>query len=132
MYVPFLLLSYLIGQNLTPKDAIHVLIPVMSSLRLVCKPLIDFLLVAATYNTNNGLPITLQDDRELGVEPPLRLFEVTNLTPNYYSHSTVDTASRNWYSYRTHSNPLHYGSSNIQDEICTCRRQESKTDQSRR
>ena len=76
MYIPFPLLPYVIGQNLTPKVAIHILIPVMSSLGLKCKPLINFLLVAATYTTGNGLhlaapPITIQDNEELGVEPLL-------------------------------------------------------------
>ena len=78
MYILFVLIPYVIGQNLTPKTAIQVLKSVMSSLGLKCKPLIDFLLVAATYTTGNRLPATIQDDTELGVEPPLRLFKVIN------------------------------------------------------
>ena len=78
MYIPFALLPYVIGQNLTPRAAIFILIPVKSSLGLKCKPLIDFLLVAATYTNGNGLSTTIRDDTKLGVESPLRLFEVIN------------------------------------------------------
>ena len=72
MYIPFPLLSYVIGQNLTPKAAIHILVPVMSSLGIECPPLIDFLLASATFNTGNDTnPVTLQDETDLGLDPPL-------------------------------------------------------------
>ena len=79
MYIPFTLLSYLIGKKLTPKAAIHILVPVMSSLGIECPPLIDFLLASATFTTGNDTnPVTLQDDTDLGLDPPLRLFSVIN------------------------------------------------------
>ena len=34
--------------------------------------------MAATFTTDNGVPVTLPDDTELGIDPPLRLFKFIN------------------------------------------------------
>ena len=78
MCIPYLLLPYVIGQNLTIKAAIHILVPVMSSLGFECWPLLDFLLAAATFTTGNDILVTLLEDIDLGLESPLCLFDVIN------------------------------------------------------
>ena len=77
---------WLMGHNLTPKATIPILIPVMSSLGLRCKSLINFFLVAATFTNNIGLPVAIQDNEELGVEPPLCLLELEVIN---HCHQTI-------------------------------------------
>ena len=50
MFVPFPLLSYLLPEELTAKKAIQILVPIIedSGMEAVCKPLLDWLMVAST------------------------------------------------------------------------------------
>ena len=59
MYIPFPLLPHVIGQNLRPKDVVYILVPVMNSLGLECRPLLYYLLAAATFTTGNDIPFPL-------------------------------------------------------------------------
>lgn len=43
----------------------------MSSRGLKCKRFTDFLSIATTFTTNNNVPASVQDDRELGGKPTL-------------------------------------------------------------
>ena len=56
MFILFSLIPHVIGQNLTPKSVIHILVPAMNALGLKLPPLIDFLLVAYTKTANNNIP----------------------------------------------------------------------------
>ena len=62
MFIPFPLIPYVIGLNLSAKDALNVLLPVMRNLALEesCANLIDFLVVATTHSTADGAPVTEQ------------------------------------------------------------------------
>ena len=59
MFLPFALIPYVMGQNLTSKSAICILVPVMNSLGLELPQLTDFLLVACTKTTDNNPPVTV-------------------------------------------------------------------------
>ena len=51
----------------------------MLSLGYKCQPLFDFIPTSATFTTgNNTNPVTLKDDTDFGLDPPLRLFDVIN------------------------------------------------------
>ena len=79
MYLPFALILLVMGQNLTPKTAACVLVPVMSSLGLVCPQLINFLLAVCTKtSTNNNSPVMVQDTNKMGLEHGMWLFWVFN------------------------------------------------------
>ena len=67
MYLPFALVSQVIGRNLTPRQAVQVLVPLMDALELVLPQLTQFLLAACTKTTNNHAPVTVQDSTEVGL-----------------------------------------------------------------
>ena len=63
MLIPFPLVQYVIGRNLSPKEALTTLVPVVRSLdlELACAPLFDFLLVASTGTADAPFkPLTVQ------------------------------------------------------------------------
>ena len=67
MYLPFALVPHVIGQNLTPRAAVQVLVPLMDALELVLPQLTQFLLAACTKTTDNNAPVTVQDSTEVGL-----------------------------------------------------------------
>ena len=80
MFIPFALILHVMGQNLTPKSAIRILVPMMAALGLELPTLMDFLLAACTKTTDNNPPVTVQDKSEVGVEHNLqRIFKVRKL-----------------------------------------------------
>ena len=62
MYIPSPLLPYVMGQSLSPKEALHILHPVIISLDLVteCAPLLTFLIAATTKTADGNKPVTVQ------------------------------------------------------------------------
>ena len=62
MFIPFPFIPYVIGCNLTAREALNVLVPVIRNFALeeVCSQLIDFLVVASTHSMNDGPPATEQ------------------------------------------------------------------------
>ena len=68
MFIPFALIPHVMGQILTLKSVICILVSVMTALGLELPPLMDFLLVACTKTTNNNPPVTItvQDKSEVG------------------------------------------------------------------
>ena len=69
-----------------PKQAIHILIPVIASLslELKCGPLLRFILVAATKTNSDSSPATSLNNTDLGVSSLLRLFDINN-----YCHQSI-------------------------------------------
>ena len=62
MYIPAVLLPFVLGRDLTPKRALLLLHPIIVSLDLLleCQPLLDFLIAATTSGKGNEPPITVQ------------------------------------------------------------------------
>jgi hypothetical protein len=69
MYIPFCLVEYVIDQDLTAREAFEILWPVIvqKNLRNVCKPLVKFLMVAATKPGPRSNPRTVNDQLGLGI-----------------------------------------------------------------
>ena len=67
MFLPFALVPYVIGQILTPKAAVQVLVRVMTALGLELPQLTRFLLAACTKTADNHPPVTVQDETEVGL-----------------------------------------------------------------
>jgi ABC-type transporter Mla MlaB component len=65
MYIPYELVHYMLGKNLSPRQAFMVLFPVMEAAGLltVCKPLVDFLRVAGTLPTGGTTPPLVAHDK---------------------------------------------------------------------
>ena len=66
-------------EELTPKQAIHTLVPVITGSGLTkvwSTP--RFFFVAVIKTTRDAAPATVQDDTDLGVSPPLSFFNVNN------------------------------------------------------
>ena len=80
MFLLFALIPHMMGQNVTPKFVIRILVPVMNALGLELPQLTDFLLAACTKTTNdNNPPVTVEDKSEVGVEHNLQpIFKVNN------------------------------------------------------
>jgi len=79
MFLPFTLISQVMEQNLTPKSAIRILVLVIITLGLKLPQLTNFLLAACTKTADNNLPVTVQDNSEVGVEHNLqRIFKFSS------------------------------------------------------
>ena len=77
IFIPFALIPHVMGQNLTPKATVRILVPVLVALGLDLPTLTDFLLAACTKTNDNNQPITVQDKSEVGVEHNLHhIFKV--------------------------------------------------------
>jgi hypothetical protein len=64
MFVPFELVSYLLGKDLTAREAFLLVYPILedNDLLEVCRPFVEFLQVSSTQPTTiNPRPLTLQD-----------------------------------------------------------------------
>ena len=84
MFIPLNLIPHVMGQNLTPKSAIRILVPVMVALGLKLPTLMDFLLAACTKTADNNPSVTLQDKSEVGMEHNLqRIFKVGKSRKKY-------------------------------------------------
>mmetsp|Transcript_31582 Transcript_31582/g.35346 ORF Transcript_31582/g.35346 Transcript_31582/m.35346 type:complete len:444 (+) Transcript_31582:725-2056(+) len=67
MFLPFALVPYVIGQTLTPRAAVQVLVPVIAALNLELPQLTHFLLAVCTKTEDNHPPVTIQDKTEVGL-----------------------------------------------------------------
>ena len=78
-FLHFALIPFVMGQNLTPKATVRILVPVISLLGLELPQLINFLLATCTKTVDNHPPVTVHDKSEVGFEHQLqRLFKVDN------------------------------------------------------
>jgi len=77
MYIPYPLVPYVIGKELTPREALTTLVPIIRELELEphVAPLMDFLLAASTA-TDDGIPITVVET--MGAPPDLNGAKVAN------------------------------------------------------
>jgi hypothetical protein len=69
MFIPYCLVEYVIDQDLSARDAFEILWPVIvqKNLREICKPLVNFLMVAATKPGIRSSPRTVNDQLGLGI-----------------------------------------------------------------
>ena len=78
MFIPYELVHYVLGKNLSPRQAFMILMPIMetSGLLTVCKSLVDFLRVAGTLPAGGTAPLVAHDKagRAIIAEIGLMLF----------------------------------------------------------
>ena len=90
IFLPFALVPHVIGQNLTPREAVQVLVPVMAALNLKLSQLTQFILATCTKATDNHPPVTVQDQMESGlIHTRNRMNKVVNAWWNNILHQQL-------------------------------------------
>jgi len=97
MYLPYPLVPLLIDEDLTPYDALQLLLPIIDDLGMeaTCQPLLDWLLVATTSGDANGAPSLLRRP-QAGVTPQnLRTVRVERDEDLLHRHLPILKHTRN-------------------------------------
>ena len=94
MFIPFALVPYVIGHNLTPRAAVQVQVPLMAALELELPQLTQFLLASCTKTTDNHPPVTVQDQSEGGlIHTRPRMIKVNNARRTNILHRQLPALS---------------------------------------